>query len=58
MLLLKRRNFNCHKKSVLKFMLARNVTCVKKLYVHENKIIEAHEVKYLRDFIHENGRPN
>ena len=39
-------------------MLARNVTCVKKLYVHENEIIEAHEVKYLGDFIHENGRPN
>ena len=29
-----------------------------KLYVHEEEINKAHEVKYLWDFTHENGRPN
>ena len=32
-------------------------TC-EKLYVHDDQMIEAHEVKYLGDFINENGRPN
>ena len=53
-----RKKIRLSQKKCVRIHVGKKCKQCEKLYVHEEEINEAHEVKYLGDFIHENGRPN
>ena len=55
---LNRKKLRLSQKKCVRIHVGKKCKQCEKLYVHEEEINEAHEVKYLGDFIHENGRPN
>ena len=55
---IEQKKLKLSKSKCVQIHIGRKCDTCEKLYVHDDIMKEAQEVKYLGDFINENGRPN